>query len=74
MLENLYLRRIVLNRALPENAYWAKLPAVQSLAAQPLTLTRPVDYRQTSHDQLTRRFLENPAPMYRLLWERENKP
>lgn len=54
MLENLYLRRIVLNRALPENAYWAKLPAVQSLAAQPLTLTRPVDYRQTSHDQLTR--------------------
>lgn len=35
---------------------------------------RPVDYRQTSHYQLTRRFLENPEPMYRLLWERENKP
>ena len=42
MRKNLYLRQIGLNRALPENAYWAKLPAVQHLAAQPLTLTRPV--------------------------------
>ena len=42
MRKNLYLRQIGLNRALPENAYWAKLPAVQHLAAQPLALTRPV--------------------------------
>lgn len=30
---------------------------------------RPVDYRETEHYQLTRRFLENPERMFRYLLE-----
>lgn len=38
----LYLRRIGLKGDLPAGSYWARLPAVRHLAAQPLALERPV--------------------------------
>lgn len=39
-----YIHRISVHRSLPQNAYFARLPAVKALVREPLTLTKPVTF------------------------------